>query len=101
VENEPWPAASRNSMGSKDQLERSVEVNGRRVDLCRSMPKILKVTKESKMRLEFEKGEWPIHVALKVAYESYPNKLDLNHKPILAKKTNNPSQKYRLPIIFS
>jgi hypothetical protein len=44
------------------------EVNGRKVDLCKSMPKILKVTKESKMRFEFEKGEWPIHVALKVAY---------------------------------
>jgi hypothetical protein len=44
------------------------QVNGRSVDLCKSMPKILKVTKESKMRFEFEKGEWPIHVALKVAY---------------------------------
>ena len=34
----------------------------------KKMPKILKATNESKMRVQFDKLVWPIHIALKAAY---------------------------------
>lgn len=49
--------------------KRSQINKGKAVDLYKSLPKIMRLTKQKKMRLQFDKSIWPIHIALQISYK--------------------------------